>query len=101
MIGQMVWGCANIAIKISILDIFVRLFPTRPVQITCYVLMGLATALCISGFSPLVVCRPLSYTWDKTINGHCGDTQKLYLAQAVTNLIIDIAVMLVPVPYLI
>lgn len=44
----------------------------------------------------LTVCRPLSYTWDKSIEGHCGDILAGYISSAVINVVLDVAVIILP-----
>ena len=47
------------------------------------------------------ICQPFAYTWDKTIDGgHCGDILAGWLASAIINVILDIAVIVLPMPML-
>ncbi|OTB06973.1 hypothetical protein M426DRAFT_9052 [Hypoxylon sp. CI-4A] len=43
-----------------------------------------------------VACTPYRRNWDKTIPGHCIDTKQLNLVSAIINLIIDVAILLLP-----
>ena len=101
IIGQILWAFANLAVKISILHLYIEIFWTRPVRIASYTVMGLATCLCvIITFSALLLCRPVSYNWNHNIKGTCGDSNKSFLAQAVMNLCIDLAIVIISVPVL-
>ena len=47
------------------------------------------------------ICRPFAYNWDKfTITGHCGDIVAYYLSTAILNLLIDVAIVALPLPIL-
>ena len=50
--------------------------------------------------SSLTICQPISYFWDKSQNGHCGNQVALYLAGGIFNLILDVTVVILPMPML-
>ena len=66
--------------------------------------MALSTALwAVTLIFPFVNCQPFSYTWHRINNsagGHCLDNQGGTLPFGVSNLILDIAVIVLPLPYL-
>ena len=45
----------------------------------------------------LLICRPIAYNWDKTIDGHCGSSIGEGIAAAATNMIIDGTIVLLPI----
>jgi len=48
-----------------------------------------------------LICRPFAYNWDKTIkDGYCGNQQKFYLFHSIQNMISDVIVILMPMPFL-
>jgi len=47
-----------------------------------------------------LLCRPFAYTWDKTIDGKCADTTKAFLSAGIINLLIDVVVIILPMPML-
>jgi hypothetical protein len=101
IVGQVIWAVANVGIKVSILDLFNRIFVTKWFVRVSYVLMGLGicvgVVICLEAF---FICRPLAFNWDKSIDGVCGDQDKAYRAQAIVNLFVDVAIVLLPVPML-
>ena len=46
----------------------------------------------------LLLCRPLAYSWDKSINGSCGNLPAAYLAASILNLLTDVSVLVLPIP---
>jgi hypothetical protein len=52
-------------------------------------------------FSTCFICRSMMYRFDKTIpNGHCGDLVSFRLYTAITTLISDAMVVVLPMPML-
>ena len=101
IIGEILWAIANLAIKVSILHLYIELFWTQTVRIICYIVMSLAGCLCLAIILlALFICYPIAYNWDRTIHGSCGDTKKNFLGQAIVNLCIDIAIVIIPIPVL-
>lgn len=48
----------------------------------------------------LLTCQPVAYIWDHTINGHCGSLITLWLCHGVLNIVTDLAVLMLPMPFL-
>lgn len=44
------------------------------------------------------LCRPLQYTWDKTIDGECTGEDPVYLIVGIVNLVIDACILVLPIP---
>lgn len=46
-----------------------------------------------------LLCRPLAFNWDKTLpGGHCAKEPGPFIATGVLDLVIDIMVLLLPLP---
>jgi hypothetical protein len=99
--GQMLWAAANTAVKISVLDLYIQIFRNRRFRIVSYVMMavslGYLIMVILEGF---LLCRPVSYTWNKLQIGKCGNERKVYLSSGIVNLIIDAAIVILPMPML-
>lgn len=50
--------------------------------------------------SSFTVCQPFSYFWDKSQKGRCGDQIALYMAGGIFNLLLDVTVVVLPMPML-
>lgn len=47
------------------------------------------------------MCRPFAYTWDKTIEGgKCGDPMISWVVTGVLNMVSDLIILTLPMPYL-
>ena len=50
--------------------------------------------------SSLAICHPYSYFWDKSQNGLCGHQEALYMTGAIFSLLLDVTVVVLPMPML-
>ncbi|TRX90948.1 hypothetical protein FHL15_008153 [Xylaria flabelliformis] len=102
-IGQISWALANTGVKLSIIDFYVTLFGTNhKFRKISYSLMGAVGIYCLLViFIAFLLCRPLAFAWDTTIpGGHCGNRKSAFLASGIVNLILDISVIVLPLPML-
>ncbi len=98
----MIWAAAVFLIRASVLVLYIRIFRTRSFRITCYVVHGINFAFFVSTIiSTPLICRPIAYSWDKRIpGGKCGDQKSLDLFIGIFNLLLDVCVVVLPMPVL-
>ncbi len=48
----------------------------------------------------ILICRPIALNWDKTLKGHCGDTTSQEIASASINMVLDLSIVILPMPVL-
>lgn len=103
LVGEILWVTAVFFVRASVLQLYIHLFySTKPFRLTCYVVhavnFGYASATVMAA---CLVCRPIAYAWDPTIpGGSCGDQKSLDLFIGVFNLLMDVAVVILPMPVL-
>ncbi|KAI2890473.1 hypothetical protein CBS76997_6660 [Aspergillus niger] len=49
-------------------------------------------------FGTTFMCNPVQKGWNPTLPGHCGTTSALWLGSAIPSVIIDLIILLLPVP---
>ncbi|KAL1987071.1 hypothetical protein VTN96DRAFT_4945 [Rasamsonia emersonii] len=95
------YNCSLWCTKYSILFQYLRIFPGRPIRITCYTIMGIVTIYSswavVSGY---LNCIPVAKFWDRSIPGNCLSFEALWFFNAAMNLITDIALLILPMPVL-
>lgn len=85
-------------IKISILLMYTRIFPTRGFRVAALVL-GLVSVswaiaiICVSIFQ----CTPIEKTWDPTVPGTCINLKGSFIGNAIPNILTDIAILSLPI----
>ncbi|MCJ1266488.1 hypothetical protein MMC22_006373 [Lobaria immixta] len=100
--GKLLWGPANSCVKLSILDLYTKIFPNPVFRRMCYFTIALTICYFLSFLlGVFLLCRPVSYGWDKSIpEGSCANENLAYLLFGITNLIIDALVLILPMPML-
>lgn len=98
---QILWAVSLSLIKVSILLMYTKIFTMRSMVIASYITGGFiiawALATVLSGF---LICRPFALNWDQTLDGTCGDQVLSYTITGALNLVTDVVVFLLPMPYL-
>ena len=95
---QFLWVLSLSCTKISILFLYLRIFPVRWLIISSYTTMSIIVAWTIATIlAGCLICRPFAYNWDKTIvGGYCGNQVSSFTATGIINLITDVAVIVLP-----
>lgn len=99
---QVLWSTTVTFVKISILLLYCKIFPftwliwsARCVGLAC---IGYTLGTILSAF---LVCQPLPFYWDITIEGgHCGDQFLSYILTGSINIATDVMTLLLPIPSL-
>lgn len=96
------WTASNTLIRISMLLLYIRLFPNRKFVIFSWAFLAENVVCAIATFiATSLICQPFAYNWDPiNIKGRCGDKQKFYLWHGINNLLSDIIVTTMPMPLL-
>ncbi|GAB1207802.1 hypothetical protein APSETT445_006537 [Aspergillus pseudonomiae] len=87
------------SIKISILLLYRRIFAVRKFRIASLITGGLVMSWCLAVFITVFLqCRPIALNWDKTLEGTCIDPKKFFFGNAISNLLIDVVILALPIP---
>ncbi|KAI9367089.1 hypothetical protein BJX61DRAFT_538346 [Aspergillus egyptiacus] len=99
---QFTWVLSLSCTKISILLLYLRIFPVRWLVRSAWATIGVIVAWAIATIlAGCLICRPFAYNWDKTIPGAtCGDQVASFTATGVINLVTDVIVLVLPMPSL-
>ncbi|KAL6233066.1 hypothetical protein BDW75DRAFT_7434 [Aspergillus navahoensis] len=95
---QFLWVLSLSCTKISILFLYLRIFPVRWLVVSSYATMGVIVAWAIATIlAGCLICRPFAYNWDKTIpGGYCGDQVTSFTITGIVNLLTDVVVLVLP-----
>lgn len=88
--------------KISILALYLRLFPYKSVRYAALATIGLiALSTAILFFMTVFSCHPVSFFWNKDIRGgKCLNVNKLAYANSAMSIIQDLIIVAIPLPVL-
>lgn len=96
------WAAAVTLIRSSVILLYIRIFPMRRFRLICYTVLVFNTAFFIAAvLSYCLFCVPIRCQWDVAVQcTSCGNTILYSLLNAVLNLLLDINVVLLPMPIL-
>ena len=95
------WALSIACIKLSILAFYISIFRVPIFVASAYVIAALSISLMVAvAFANMLICRPLSYNWDRSGKGTCGNMTAFYLGSSIANLLIDVSVVVLPMPML-
>lgn len=95
------WPIAQSTTKISIGLYYLHLFSLRKFRISVYATIVVVSVWCFEELlANLLLCNPINYIWDKSIDGHCVNVVAHSLASAAFNLFTDISTLVLPIPVL-
>ena len=90
------------ATKLSILLCYLRVFPSRQFRNSVFVLCGLLASFTLATtLASIFQCSPVSYAWDKGLNGEhgrCFNASVYWYTTAAGNILSDILIVLLPTP---
>lgn len=89
------------AVKISILLLYLRIFPSKRLQIIAWA-VGCFVACCAVTQTLLVMfqCRPVQAAWDLNVKGDCIRLNLTYVIFGSFNAVTDIMALCMPMPFL-
>jgi hypothetical protein len=95
---QLVYILALSLVKSSILCFYRRVFVSTRLRLVTNIMFGVVAVWGLShSMAVIFVCTPVSFQWDLTIKGKCGDQIKLFQSLITTNILTDAMIMLIPV----
>lgn len=100
--SQVLFPCAITAIKISVLLFYRRFFPSTNFRKIAIITGVINILWCIASLlTAFLHCRPLAFYWDKSIKGGvCANDNVIGYSITATELITDIVVLILPIPWL-
>ena len=100
--GQLLWVSSNTFVRVSVLLLYISLFPSRMFRILTWTLFGINVAFGLSVIiQTLLICHPVAFNWDVTIKGGTCANQKLAdLTIGIVNILLDVCTVALPMPTL-
>jgi hypothetical protein len=98
----MTWNATTCLSKLSVLFLYVDLIP---VQRLVTIARGLGLFIILWNVAntvvPLAMCRPFAFAWNTSIpGGSCGGWVTYYKCLGIFNVLIDVFILLLPMPFL-
>ncbi|KAH9886116.1 hypothetical protein F4778DRAFT_759065 [Xylariomycetidae sp. FL2044] len=98
---QIMWTMSLSLCKCSILILYCKIFDTPTFKWLCYTTGAIIACWSLSTIlSALLICQPVSDLWAMVPTGHCGDHVLSYTVTGSINIVTDVVVLILPLPYL-
>ncbi|KAK8022445.1 hypothetical protein PG993_013212 [Apiospora rasikravindrae] len=98
----LLWNCCVLTSKLSVLAMYQTLMPIPRMRLAVRVVGGFVILYNVCGFiTGLVICQPYekNYDWQGVVKGKCGDVKTYYEWLSAINVISDVIVLLLPLPF--
>ncbi|MCJ1477259.1 hypothetical protein MMC13_005930 [Lambiella insularis] len=98
-ISQIVYKVTITATKISILLLYLRIFPHQKFRYATFVVMAFVFSYATASILATVFqCLPVSRVWDKSVSGHCINLTAFWYANAGSSIFSDLMIFVLPIP---
>jgi hypothetical protein len=98
---DLLWVTLVTFIKVSILHFYIQVFRQPTFIRAAYTVMVLCAFFWIGAFfATALFCVPPQKLWYASTPGHCGNSSAFYSGCATSDLILDVIVILLPMPVL-
>ncbi|KAI2622481.1 hypothetical protein GGR54DRAFT_598680 [Hypoxylon sp. NC1633] len=100
-VSSFFWAASVSSFRLSILLLYIEIFAVSPkFQWAAWVAIAFVCAFFVTATATaLSLCQPIAFGWNKTISGgYCGDIGQAELAGAAFNMVLDIIIVLLPLP---
>ncbi|KAK8091845.1 hypothetical protein PG997_002206 [Apiospora hydei] len=98
----LLWNCCVLTSKLSVLAMYQTLMPIPRMKLAVRVVGGFVILYNVCGFiTGLVICQPYekNYDWAGVVKGKCGDVKLYYEWLSAINVVSDVIVLLLPLPF--
>ncbi|CAG8164742.1 unnamed protein product [Penicillium olsonii] len=98
--SEWIWSTATTSFRLAIILLYMEIFPGNRKFVHGAIGVGaLVTLYWVATIFVLsFLCQPIEYNWNHNIPGRCGDVRKILYASAGFNMVMDLVVVLLPLP---
>lgn len=95
---ECVYVTAVMLVKLSVLQMYLRIFPSRNFKWMAWAIGAIVIAWWIAIVAVCVFqCNPIPKAWNQSLPGHCIDLKASFVGNAIPNIATDIAILALPV----
>jgi len=99
---QAVYYAAMASVKLSYLWFYLRIFPQPEFRKWIWTCMGLVSGYWVGSMLQIfLICTPFEMNWNPSIpGGHCASYNVAFVTIGIFNMITDLIIMLLPIPFI-
>ncbi|KAJ3578841.1 hypothetical protein NPX13_g1727 [Xylaria arbuscula] len=99
LINEILWSIVNTTLRVAAILFIRKIFSNLSTTTTILLVTSVAYLIAVLSAS-LAICQPIRASWDPVVTGRCGNQRVAYLCVEVTSLILDLAIIIAPLPSL-
>lgn len=103
IVCQILYGIGLSLVKTSMMALYLKLFGTKAsIRTAIYVTGAIVWAWGLSiVLESFLICQPIEFNWNPTLpGGKCGNRNAAFVVAGVLNMVTDLMVMSLPIPYI-
>lgn len=99
---QAVYYAAMASVKLSYLWFYLRIFPQEEFRKWIWICMSLIGGYWLGSMLQIfLICIPFEMNWNPTVKGgHCASYNVAFVTIGIVNMITDLIIMLLPIPFI-
>ncbi|KAH7118463.1 hypothetical protein EDB81DRAFT_701539 [Dactylonectria macrodidyma] len=95
---ECIYVTAVMLVKLSVLQMYLRIFPSRGFKIAAAIIAALIVAWWIAIVAVCIFqCNPINKAWLPWIDGTCIDLKGSFIGNAIPNIVTDVAILCMPI----
>ena len=100
MVNLILYNTGFTVVRLSVLFFYVRIFRSvHKYRMAFWTVGSLIIGWCIAtNFLAIFSCIPIHKAWNPEIPGHCLDPSRTFLGPTILNILIDIVLLVLPIP---
>lgn len=99
--SSITWLVATVCVKLSVLLLYTRIFSTRAFRRWSYGLMAMVGCYFVAFMALfMTICEPIDQLWNPVPDGKCRDTSIQEFTSVSFNLVTDLVILILPLPWL-
>ncbi|RMZ83984.1 hypothetical protein DV737_g1279, partial [Chaetothyriales sp. CBS 132003] len=97
---QFIYATSLLLVKLSIISSYLRIFPTRYIRLTMYIMASFIVAVwLVQIFCNIFQCNPIKGTWDFEVKGtKCISFVRVYYFSSSFSILTDLLLCILPLP---
>lgn len=97
VVSQIIFTTGLMLVKVSILQLYLRIFPSKRFKIAVYIITGVV----ISWWTAITLltifqCKPIEMSYKPWIDGHCIELYGAYYGSGIPDITVDFIILCLP-----
>lgn len=97
IVGQITFTTGIMLVKVSILQLYLRIFPSKRFKVTVYIITGIVLSWWIAiTLLAIFQCKPIEMAYKPWLDGHCIDLDASLWGSGLPDIMVDFIILCLP-----